>query len=76
MTELKDKIESLVDGSSVSAVLTALSQICDGKAGHLLKTSQDPGLLRGWMLAARAIDRAIRALPAGPGITRSNRPRA
>jgi hypothetical protein len=74
MSELKDKLEAMVDRSSVSAVLTALSKICDGRAGHLLTTSRNLRLARGWRRAARAIDRAIRALPSGPGIARSNRP--
>lgn len=56
--ELVAQLEALVDGSSLAAVLDALSFLCDLKRDHIMESWQDRNLAASWSRLARQIERA------------------
>lgn len=58
-------LEGLIDLTSLAAVLTALEEICDGKAEHLQANWQDPNAAREWDRAARKLSTCNASLPEG-----------
>lgn len=56
--ELAEQVERLVDATTLSAVLRALTEVCRGKAEHLRANWQDEATARSWDYAGRVIDRA------------------
>ncbi len=45
-------LETLLDSTSLQALLTALRDICDAKADHIQENWQDTGLANAWNKAA------------------------
>lgn len=56
-TKLQSEVESLIDSSSLSAVLVAIAEVCRGKAEHIYRNWQDETLGRCWDDAARGIEK-------------------
>jgi hypothetical protein len=57
MNELADIIEEAIDRFTLTVVLDALEEVCDGKALHLASAWQDVNSAKAWSQAARRIDR-------------------
>lgn len=55
--EQKLSLESMIDSDDLPSVLNAISEICDGKAEHLVTNWQDPASARLWSRAGKVIDR-------------------
>jgi hypothetical protein len=47
----RDALEALVDASNLTAVVQALSEICDAKAEHIRANWQEDALARAWAWA-------------------------
>lgn len=50
------ELERLIDSTSLTAVLNALTEICHGKAEHVSSAWQDRNLSARWQTAARLVD--------------------
>jgi len=66
--ELKEKIEAIVDATSVREVLDALEEVCHEKAEHVRSNWQDEGLAIAWNLAGKYVTHGVNKLPKVPGI--------
>lgn len=51
-------LEGAVDGSSLTAVLSALEELCQGKAEHIATNWQDDRTARFWSQAAFCVSNA------------------
>ncbi len=60
--EIEDALEAMIDAQGMVAVMTALVNICDGKAMHLVENWQDRATGRVWHKGAKAIDKAMHAV--------------
>ena len=56
--ELADQLEALVDARGLSAVLVALSEVCYGKAEHLVSNWQEKPASNAWAKSGNAIAKA------------------
>ena len=61
-TQERDALEALVDASNLTAVVQALSEICDAKAEHIATNWQDDPLARAWAWACGTLGVASVAL--------------
>lgn len=50
-----DGLEGLIDRYGLASVISALAEICDGKADHIETNWQDRVTARPWRRAARAL---------------------
>lgn len=57
----KDTLESLIDTTSLSSVVMALSDICHEKAEHIRTAWQDRATAYPWNLAGNRLERTSRA---------------
>lgn len=57
--QLQEKLEEIVDRTSLQLVLQALEQVCYEKHQHVLLNWQDKDLADAWYAAAKAVDKAI-----------------
>jgi len=53
-----DAIESAIDDGNVTQVLTAIGEICNGKAEHVATQWRDSVLARHWADLATIVDKA------------------
>jgi len=61
--KIDDALEALVDKASLGDIITALEDICYGKADHLRSNWQDEAAAKDWEKAGKALDRLT--LPKG-----------
>lgn len=53
-----DQLESLIDKHGLSQVLTAIEDICNGKAEHIESNWQDSATARAWSKASKRVELA------------------
>lgn len=53
--EMRDKLETIMDASSVQSMLDMMATICELKADHIRENWQDQQTARVWDQAARAL---------------------
>ena len=58
LESLVEELEPIVDASSVSAILEALSDICHLKADHIKTNWQDLAMARQWTIAGVECNKA------------------
>lgn len=58
MSDLANKLETIIDRASVEAVLLALAEVCEAKSGHVAENWQDEALSRRWDAAYTAVSAA------------------
>ena len=58
-SKLQEALESLIDGNSLSAVLSALETVCGEKAEHVRCNWQDEPLALAWDDAGKRIGKAL-----------------
>lgn len=63
MSKLIDLVETLVDGTGLYDVLSALSEMCHEKAAHVQEAWQDEDLSEAWTEAAVILDKAADDIP-------------
>jgi hypothetical protein len=56
-SDLAEVIEEAIDRFTLTVVLDAIEEVCDGKALHLASDWQDVRSAKVWAQAARRIDR-------------------
>ncbi len=57
---MHDELESLIDLYSLTQVLQAIHDICEGKADHLEVSWQDTNAAKTWRRTAKKLDPAIK----------------
>ena len=60
--EMQDKLESIVDSTSIEDVVEALSQICYAKAEHVQSNWQDYVLAKVWERNAKVLNVTVSKL--------------
>jgi hypothetical protein len=58
-TTLQNELEALIDGSSLTDVITALAVVCREKAEHLRENWQDRSTAKTWEQDATLLDKTV-----------------
>lgn len=66
--EDQDRLEEMIDRTSLGAVLGSLTIVCLEKAEHIASNWQDDGLATEWARSARRIAKLADTLPRVPAI--------
>lgn len=57
--EQSDRLESLVDSTSLGAIVFALVEICNLKGEHISANWQDEATAKQWLRGAKAVDSIV-----------------
>lgn len=71
VSERVERLEAIVDAYGLAETISALSIVCNEKAGHIQETWQDAGLARLWANFSNKLDAmAARAYEIGNGLSK------